>query len=192
MGQAESNVTSGVKKQAGTSTQALYKFVNLKGGGLLVDMMKRAAQSKQYAEIDHAIKTKVCHNILYNTALISRNIHFQVEPFLYNKGAGRYIPISQLVLFRNRERSKAKQLPGVRELENPDEDFDVDKNWPEVTDEEYWSNPSAYKKIIWNIKERGAVGETILHLCLLNATALHADLAKRLLRYYPLLLEDVS
>lgn len=59
MGQAESNVTSGVKKQAGTSTQALYKFVNLKGGGLLVDMMKRAAQSKQYAEIDHAIKTKV-------------------------------------------------------------------------------------------------------------------------------------
>lgn len=59
MGQAESNVTSGVKKQAGTSTQALYKFVNLKGGGLLVDMMKRASQSKQYAEIDHAIKTKV-------------------------------------------------------------------------------------------------------------------------------------
>lgn len=80
----------------------------------------------------------------------------------------------------------------MRELENPDEDFDVDKNWPEVTEEEYWLNPSAYKKIIWNIKERGAVGETILHLCLLNATALHADLAKRLLRYYPLLLEDVS
>lgn len=59
MGQAESNVTSGVKKQAGASMQALYKFVNLKGGGLLVDMMKRASQSKQYAEIDHAIKTKV-------------------------------------------------------------------------------------------------------------------------------------
>lgn len=39
MGQAESNVTSGVKKQAGVSTQKLYKFVNLKGGGLLVDMM---------------------------------------------------------------------------------------------------------------------------------------------------------
>lgn len=59
MGNTESNVTSGVKKQAGVSTQPLYKFVNLKGGGLLVDMMKRACQNKQYAEIDHAIKTKV-------------------------------------------------------------------------------------------------------------------------------------
>ena len=62
MGQAESNVTSGVKKQAGVSTQKLYKFVNLKGGGLLVDMMKRAINNKQFAEIDHAIKTKVIEN----------------------------------------------------------------------------------------------------------------------------------
>lgn len=28
-------------------------------GGLLVELMKRATQNKQYAEIDHAIKTKV-------------------------------------------------------------------------------------------------------------------------------------
>lgn len=66
MGQAESNVTSGVKKQAGVSTQKLYKLVNLKGGGLLVDMMKRAINNKQFAEIDHAIKTKA--NIWTRTA----------------------------------------------------------------------------------------------------------------------------
>lgn len=65
MGNTESNVTSGVKKQAGVSTQPLYKLVNLKGGGLLVDMMKRACQNKQYAEIDHAIKTKVRSNLLH-------------------------------------------------------------------------------------------------------------------------------
>ena len=41
MGNTESNVTSGVKKQAGVSTQKLYKLVNLKGGGLLVDMMSK-------------------------------------------------------------------------------------------------------------------------------------------------------
>lgn len=51
--------------------------------------MKRATQNKQFAEIDHAIKTKVEH-------------------FLYNKGAGRYIPISELVLLRNKERAKHK------------------------------------------------------------------------------------
>lgn len=81
MGQAESNVTSGVKKQAGVSTQQLYKFVNLKGGGLLVDMMKRAINNKQFAEIDHAIKTKVsCHTrktsiITQRFPAFSSNIH---------------------------------------------------------------------------------------------------------------------
>lgn len=93
MGNTESNVTSGVKKQAGVSTQALYKFVNLKGGGLLVDMMKRACQTKQFAEIDHAIKTKVNdggHKKLSSKLVIS--VIFKVEPFLYNKGAGRYFP----------------------------------------------------------------------------------------------------
>ena len=62
---------------------------SLLGGGLLVEMIKRALATKQYAELDHAIKTKV-------------------EPFLYNKGKGRLIPISQLVLLRNKERSRHK------------------------------------------------------------------------------------
>lgn len=31
MGNTESNVTSGVKKQAGTSEQKLYKLIDLKG-----------------------------------------------------------------------------------------------------------------------------------------------------------------
>lgn len=60
-----------------------------------MDMMKRALQNKQYAEIDHAIKTKV-------------------EPFLYNKGKGRYIPISHLVLLRNKERSRHKLVMLIR------------------------------------------------------------------------------
>ncbi|CAD7006171.1 unnamed protein product [Ceratitis capitata] len=172
MGNTESNVTSGVKKQAGVSTQALYKFVNLKGGGLLVDMMKRACQTKQFAEIDHAIKTKV-------------------EPFLYNKGAGRYFPISKLVLLRNKERARTKQLPEIRAMENPDEDFNIHDHCTEVSEAEYISNPSAYRYVCWNLNERGAVGETILHLCLLNASSLHADLAKRLLKFYPKLILDV-
>ncbi|XP_055376227.1 transient receptor potential cation channel subfamily V member 5 [Condylostylus longicornis] len=172
MGNTESNVTSGVKKQAGVSTQSLYKLVNLKGGGLLVDMMKRACQSKQYAEIDHAIKTKV-------------------EPYLYNKGAGKYIPISKFVLVRNKERARTKQLPEIRAMDNPDDDFNIDEHTPEVSEEEYMNNPHKYKVVVWNLNERGAVGETILHLCLLNATSLHADLAKRLLRFYPKLILDV-
>lgn len=59
------------------------------GCGLLVDLMKKAVQTKNYTELDNAIKT-------------------QVEPMLYNKGEGRMIPIAKLVLLRNRDRSRAK------------------------------------------------------------------------------------
>lgn len=130
MGQAESNVTSGVKKQAGVSTQKLYKLVNLKGGGLLVDMMKRAINNKQFAEIDHAIKTKARTTIIFYEK--STIFSFQVEPFLYNKGRGRYIPIANLVKLRNCDRPRHKQLPDIRILENPEEDFDFDADCPDV------------------------------------------------------------
>ncbi|XP_046383635.1 uncharacterized protein LOC124154144 isoform X2 [Ischnura elegans] len=128
--------------------------------------MKRATKTKQYAELDHAIKTKV-------------------EPFLYNKGKGRLIPISQLVLLRNKERPRHKLLPPLRAMEDPN-DFDINKI-PVEKD----IDPSKSRDVCWDLNERGAVGETILHLCLLNATALHADLAKRLLRFYPKLINDI-
>ncbi|XP_050307114.1 transient receptor potential cation channel subfamily V member 1 isoform X2 [Anthonomus grandis grandis] len=75
-------------------------------------------------------------------------------------------------------------------MENPEE-FEVDDEGPEVTEEEYQKNPSMYRPTCWKLKERGAVGETIMHLCLLNATSLHADIAKRLLRFYPKLIDDI-
>ncbi|XP_075232991.1 transient receptor potential cation channel subfamily V member nanchung [Lycorma delicatula] len=172
MGNTESNVTSGVKKQAGTSTIQMYKFVDLKGGGLLVELMKRAAQNKQYAELDHAIKTKV-------------------EPFLYNKGQGRLINIAKLVLLRNKDRPRTRMLPPLKNMENPD-DFDViAADIPGIPEPKPDDDPSTYRDVCWDLNERGAVGETILHLCLLNATSVHADLAKRLLKFYPKLINDI-
>ncbi|XP_015113210.1 transient receptor potential cation channel subfamily V member 5 [Diachasma alloeum] len=171
MGNTESNVTSGVKKQTDTSSILLYKLVDLKGGGLLVDMMKRATQTKQYAELDHAIRTKV-------------------EPFLYNKGKGKWIPISKLVLLRNKERPRHKMLPVLKAMENP-ADYDVDVDMKDEVIDETKIDKSKHRLVCWNLSDRGAVGETILHLCMLNATALHADLAKRLLRFYPNLINDV-
>lgn len=115
----------------------------------------------------------------------------QVEPFLYNKGAGKYIPISKIVMQRNVERPRHKQLPEIRVLENPDEEFDIDQHLPNVKESEYFLNPSGYREVCWDLKKRGAVGESIFHLCLLNATSLHADLAKRLLKFYPKLINDI-
>ena len=50
---------------------------------------------------------------------------------------------------------------------------------------------SSYKFVCSKLEERGAVGETPLHVCLLCGTSLHADLAKRLLRNFPKLINDI-
>lgn len=94
-------------------------------------------------------------------------------------------------MMRNCERPRHKQLPEIRAMENPDEEFDIDQHLPNVKQSEYLMNPSAYREVCWDLKKRGAVGETIFHLCLLNATSLHADLAKRLLKFYPKLINDI-
>ncbi|KAG7213782.1 hypothetical protein KM043_003003 [Ampulex compressa] len=140
-------------------------------GGLFVDMMKRATQTKQYAELDHAMRTKV-------------------EPFLYNKGRGKWIPIDKLVLLRNKDRPRHKMLAPLRAMENP-ADYDIDKDMGEEEVDETKIDKSKHRLVCWSLSERGAVGETILHLCMLNATAIHADLAKRLLRFYPNLINDI-
>jgi transient receptor potential cation channel subfamily V protein 5 len=47
------------------------------------------------------------------------------------------------------------------------------------------------KRCCWDINKRGAVGETPLHLCLLDGSTLHKDLAKRLVRLFPELVNDI-
>ncbi len=54
-----------------------------------------------------------------------------------------------------------------------------------------FSDKTEYREVCWNLNDRGAVGETILHLCLLNANSILADLAKRLLKFYPKLINDI-
>ena len=47
------------------------------------------------------------------------------------------------------------------------------------------------RRVCWDLHKRGAVGETILHLCFLNATEIHNELAKRIIEVYPLLVNDI-
>lgn len=43
----------------------------------------------------------------------------------------------------------------------------------------------------WDLECRGAVGETVLHLCYLNNTPIHLEIAKVLLDLYPKLALDI-
>ena len=68
-----SNVTSGVKKQAAGITK-IYQLLDLKGGGELLELMKKANRTKNYKELDDRIKEGL-------------------KPYLYNDGEGKYIHI---------------------------------------------------------------------------------------------------
>lgn len=48
MGNTESNVTSGVKKQAGASMQPMYKLVDLKGGTQVATLIKYSSNHANY------------------------------------------------------------------------------------------------------------------------------------------------
>ena len=119
MGNTDSNVSSGVKKQAEAAFNSMYELVDLKGnfvitsllilcgwhldpfqlrpisavvtkgGGLLVELMKQASKTKNFAEVDQAIREKV-------------------GPYLYNNGEGKMVHIAYMVLQRNRDRPRNK------------------------------------------------------------------------------------
>lgn len=51
MGNAESGVTSGIKKQTDAGSVKIYSLVDLKGGGDLVTMMKEATKNRDFSEV---------------------------------------------------------------------------------------------------------------------------------------------
>ncbi|GFS44729.1 transient receptor potential cation channel subfamily V member 5 [Trichonephila inaurata madagascariensis] len=106
-------------------------------------------------------------------------------PFLYNNGEGKMVPIQELVLTRNKDRPKHKQLPQNRES---DSKSSVKSSAIHIEKEE---GVPQFREVCWDLDQRGSVGETVLHLCLLVSTPIHAELAKRLVRMFPKLINDV-
>ena len=45
--------------------------------------------------------------------------------------------------------------------------------------------------VFWGIDQRAAVGENILHMCFLNATRVHYDIAKLIIKKFPPLVNDI-
>ena len=64
---------------------SFYHLVNLNGEGILVALANQARHTQNYAELDKIIKCKI-------------------GPFLYEKGNGKQLPVSELVRYRSRSR----------------------------------------------------------------------------------------
>lgn len=125
-----------------------------------------------------------------------------VSPFLYNGGAGEMVPISKIVRSRNMERPASKRLPGSEDGPIEGEGSEQRKagfftsfgKSPKPKTEKIEprsKEPVIFREVCWKLSERGTVGETGLHMCLLVATVVHLELARRLVRLFPKLVNDV-
>ena len=47
------------------------------------------------------------------------------------------------------------------------------------------------KELCFKLEMTGAVGETLLHLCMLNGSDIHIELAKRLIKFFPKQINDI-
>ncbi|KAG1682090.1 Transient receptor potential cation channel subfamily V member 5 [Nymphon striatum] len=187
MGNTNSNVTSRVKQQADTESREIYALMNFNGGGTLVNIMKQASREGDFSQVNEKMKELML-------------------PFLYNDGEGKAISIAELVLRRNQDRPKHKQINQNKkhnEEDGSDDGFrgqismwnvsDMDQSLMDVNGDMIYSQRDAgkYRFICCDIDQVGNVGESILHLCLLNATSLHAEIAKRLIKIFPKMINDI-
>ncbi|CAF1153906.1 unnamed protein product [Adineta ricciae] len=157
MGNTTSEVSSGVKAQINSDGQGpeLYRFVDFKGGGELIDVMRVANRTKDYTHIDTLIRE-------------------HIPKYLYNNGEGKLVTVSEIVRRRNNTFNKLKSILPVAK-----------------TAEEEQINGEETKRVCWDLDLRGGVGEHILHICYLSSGPVHSALAKRLLRHYPRLIDDL-
>ncbi|ESO10140.1 hypothetical protein HELRODRAFT_72856 [Helobdella robusta] len=162
-----SNVSDAVKQQAtgGSGQVVIYQLADVKGGGQLIEIMKEAKKTKNYEKADSLIREKL-------------------KAFVYKNGEGARVSSSTLNKIRIGLLSHVLEFDQyISYRENIQKEIGTNNN--------ICSEGNSYKKVCWRLDERGSLGETPLHVCFLNATPTHAELAKRLLAIYPNLINDV-
>ena len=125
-------VASGVKNQADNASKKLYQLVDLKGGGELVECMKRAGWTKNYQELDEKILT-------------------EVPKFVYNGGEGKKISIVDCVMIRNKDRQKSKIKIGTDKQNRANELAKLDMNLTDAEGNYLHNKPGHYFTVLQNL-----------------------------------------
>nr|XP_039262260.1 transient receptor potential cation channel subfamily V member 5-like [Styela clava] len=168
-----------VDRQA-QATEEMYKLVkppNDAAGqkrGTLVEATAKAFNEKNFEGLDNLIKE-------------------ELEDYLYNDGEGFEFPISRLVEMRNAERGKqiVAKKQKERQISLRSSIRQSITHEEEEVSKDFKSSSKDTRFCCWRVDKRGAVGETILHLCFLNNTRVHYILAEHLIRIYPNSLHDI-
>uniref|UniRef100_A0A914XM03 Uncharacterized protein n=1 Tax=Plectus sambesii TaxID=2011161 RepID=A0A914XM03_9BILA len=108
---------------------------------------------------------------------LDEKIRAEVPRFLYNDGEGAWLSIAEVISTRHKERTGSDFVSIIP---------NASSKAPNQQNKE-----GTLKEVCWDLTERGAVGETALHVCFLCGTEDHMVLAKRLIEFYPKLINDV-
>ncbi|VDN94168.1 unnamed protein product [Brugia pahangi] len=187
MGNVESSAAQGegTRKQ-GKSTPKLYRFVDMYGGGELIPWMKYAKDTGDSSIIDEFIETKL-------------------KDFMYNSGRGKMVSVAELVKIRNKERNamlsalkrkkgKGKSGPNILDefRQEGENQGDLKKALKLLEgDDKRGKSEWKYREVTWKLDERGLMGENLVGVCLLHGTAIHNQLAIKLIKAYPKLVNDI-
>uniref|UniRef100_A0A915Q646 ANK_REP_REGION domain-containing protein n=1 Tax=Setaria digitata TaxID=48799 RepID=A0A915Q646_9BILA len=187
MGNAESSRTEGdaIRKQK-KSGPALYRFVDMCGGGELIPWMKYAKNTGDSSLIDEFIETKL-------------------KDFMYNSGKGKMVSVAELVKIRNKERNamlsalkrkkgKGKSGPNILDefRQEGENQGDLKKALKLLEGGDKGGKSDwKYREVTWKLEERGSMGENLVGVCLLQGTAIHNQLAIKLIKAYPKLVNDI-
>ncbi|GIY42443.1 transient receptor potential cation channel subfamily V member 5 [Caerostris extrusa] len=101
---------------------------------------------------------------------------------------GKWYLFKNLFLQETKDRPKHKQLPQNRDHDAKSTTKSSTVNIENIPKEE---GVPQFRDVCWDLDQRGSVGETILHLCFLASSPTHAELAKRLVKLFPKLINDV-
>uniref|UniRef100_A0A0K0FJE3 Nanchung (inferred by orthology to a D. melanogaster protein) n=1 Tax=Strongyloides venezuelensis TaxID=75913 RepID=A0A0K0FJE3_STRVS len=164
----------------------IYSLVDMYGKGELISWMKYAANTGDHSFINECIESKV-------------------DDFMYNSGKGKVMAISELVKIRNRERNamlgafrkkknKGKSGPNILNDFNQDggqNQGDLKKALKLLDGGKGGKGDHKYREVVWKLDERGTMGENLLGTCLMQGSPIHMNIAIKLIKQYPNLVNDI-
>ncbi|KAK6051114.1 hypothetical protein COOONC_11381 [Cooperia oncophora] len=171
---------------------SLYLLVDEHAGGVLVPWIKYSRSTGDYSILEEYLDTAV-------------------KSYLYNGGKGKLVSISVLVKRRNKERNaqlgalrrkkgRGKSGPNILDDINQDrlgaDDFLKERFLTALKILDGFSACGGqkvfkYRELVWDIEQRGRMGENLLHICLLHNTADMNELAKQIVNRFPKIVNDI-
>ncbi|XP_038069043.1 transient receptor potential cation channel subfamily V member 6-like [Patiria miniata] len=109
----------------------------------------------------------------------------RVRPFLYNGGEGKTISKVEYATIRQKLKAETEAKKLVKRMSSKELVLRFDRSQLAAI------NRFRPREACWDLTRRGEVGETVLHLCLLNNTETHLQIARILLEMYPKMAHDI-